>query len=202
MFENRTFSAFLLSGLHFHIYVIYVCPTCTSHQAILEAAMALGKASGPTAVRSNAFVKTIHNMCKFGQTFLIRFSDSKHIDCMTGAQHLRTWKRFGSVGGLTTYLAQEANAAKVFPPFVSEPRSISRDRWNQSWAIACLSTCGASVGFFSKQFTVGVLSAFLMGPPCLERCVRLSGLVFLLCPVLSPISLSLVLSPSLFPFVV
>lgn len=55
-------SAFLLSGLHFHIYVIYVCPTCASHQAILEAAMALGKASGPTAVRSNAFVKTIHNM--------------------------------------------------------------------------------------------------------------------------------------------
>ena len=124
---------------------------------------------------------------KFGQTFLIRFRDSKHIDGMTGAQHIfenmeevRLCGRFDY-----TYLAQEANAAKVFPPFVSEPRSISRDRWNQSWAIACLSTCGASVGFFFKRFSVGVLSAFLMGPPCLERCVRLSGLVFLLSGLVS-----------------
>ena len=64
---------------------------------------------------------------------------------------------------------------------------------------------------FPKQFSVGVLNAFLVCPPCLGCCVRLqacvspvSGLVSQLCPpILSPILsrlvflLFLVLSPSL-----
>ena len=41
--------------------------------------------------------------------------------------------------------------------------------------------------FLPKQFTVGVLNAFLVCPPWLGCRVRLAGLVFLLSPVLSPI---------------
>ena len=37
---------------------------------------------------SKQFTTCFYFLGKFGQTFLIRFSDSKHIDCMTGAQHI------------------------------------------------------------------------------------------------------------------
>ena len=66
--------------------------------------------------------------------------------------------------------------------------------------------------FFPKQFTVGVLNAFLVCPRWLGRCIRLPGLVFLLSPACLPSGLgccvrlaglvfllSPTLSPSLFP---
>lgn len=100
MFENRTFSNDVWAKFSIPSVwaaLSYLCYLCMSHVYIPPSHPWSGdgprKGLRPNSCEIKCFCQNNSQhvftfLGKFGQTFLIRFSDSKHIDRMTGAQHI------------------------------------------------------------------------------------------------------------------